>query len=76
MANNIIAMDSLKEGRTTIVVAHRLSTIRMADEILVIDDGRIVEKGNHESLLKKENGLYHKLYTMQFVGDYRQLKSF
>ena len=70
------ALDSLKEGRTTIVVAHRLSTIRMADEILVIDDGQIVEKGNHESLLKKEKGLYHKLYTMQFVGDYRQLKSF
>jgi ATP-binding cassette subfamily B protein len=52
-------------GRTSLVIAHRLSTIRSADQILVIDNGRIVEQGNHETLLK-QNGLYTKLYRTQF----------
>ena len=65
------ALNSLKQGRTTIVVAHRLSTIRNADEILVVSNGRIIENGTHEELLKKENGVYKTLYDSQFKeGDY------
>lgn len=59
------AMDRLMEGRTNFIIAHRLSTIRNADLILVIDNGDIVEQGNHEDLLKK-NGFYAKLYNSQF----------
>jgi ATP-binding cassette subfamily B protein len=53
-------------GRTSLVIAHRLSTVREADELLVIDDGRIVERGTHASLLV-ENGLYAELYRTQFA---------
>lgn len=59
------ALDELCRGRTTIVVAHRLSTIKNADMIAVIDDGRIIEEGTHEELLAK-NGLYSNLYHGQF----------
>jgi len=59
------AMDKLMEGRTSFIIAHRLSTIRNADLILVMDNGDIVEQGNHEELLKK-NGFYAKLYNSQF----------
>jgi len=59
------AISRLMSGRTTLVVAHRLSTIVHADRIVVIDKGRMVEQGNHEELLKA-GGLYHKLYQMQF----------
>ncbi|HBB62046.1 MAG TPA: multidrug ABC transporter ATP-binding protein, partial [Lachnospiraceae bacterium] len=59
------AFDNMMKGRTSFVVAHRLSTIREADEILVMRDGHIIEQGNHEELLKK-NGFYKKLYTAQF----------
>lgn len=59
------AMDKLMEGRTSFIIAHRLSTIKNADLILVMDNGDIVEKGNHEELLKK-NGFYAKLYNSQF----------
>ena len=59
------ALDSLREGRTTIVVAHRLSTIRNANEILVVDGGEIIEQGNHQSLMDK-NGIYANLYNSQF----------
>jgi len=59
------ALDELCRGRTTLVVAHRLSTIKNADEIAVIADGKIIERGNHETLLQ-ENGLYQKLYKQQF----------
>lgn len=58
------ALDELSAGRTTVVIAHRLSTIRSADEIVVIEDGRILERGAHEELLKKE-GLYSRYYNMQ-----------
>ncbi len=58
------ALDNLMRNRTSIVVAHRLSTIRNADMICVFHEGKIVEKGNHEELLKL-NGIYTKLYSMQ-----------
>ena len=57
----------LMAGRTSFVIAHRLSTIRDADQVLVIDGGRIVERGKHEELLERR-GFYHQLYTSQFKG--------
>ena len=59
------AIDQLMEGRTSFVIAHRLSTIRKADVILVVDDGKIVERGSHAELMKKR-GFYYNLYTRQF----------
>jgi ATP-binding cassette, subfamily B, bacterial MsbA len=59
------AIIKLMQNRTSIVIAHRLSTIKHADLILVIDEGEIVERGNHEELIRKENGLYHKLHSLQ-----------
>lgn len=59
------ALDSLCRGRTTLIVAHRLSTVKSADKIAVIDDGKIKEYGTHEELLS-ENGLYSELYKLQF----------
>ena len=59
------ALDELCKGRTTIVVAHRLSTIKNADEIAVIDRGKVVEQGTHEELMRK-NGVYAELYSLQF----------
>jgi ATP-binding cassette subfamily B multidrug efflux pump len=61
------ALLQLMKGRTSFVIAHRLSTIREADEILVIDAGRIVERGTHSRLLAQE-GFYHGLYMSQFRG--------
>lgn len=59
------ALDELCKGRTTLVVAHRLSTIKNADEIAVVDDGRITELGTHEELMAKK-GMYYDLYQLQF----------
>ena len=59
------AMENLMKGRTSFVIAHRLSTIRDADMILVMNNGDIVEQGNHEELLAK-GGFYEKLYNSQF----------
>jgi ATP-binding cassette subfamily B protein len=59
------ALDLAMEGRTSIVIAHRLSTIRNADLIIVVDQGRIVQRGRHEELLR-EGGLYAELYHTQF----------
>lgn len=55
-------MDNLMKGRTVFVIAHRLSTIRNSDAIMVLDHGRIVERGTHEELIK-EKGIYYQLYT-------------
>ncbi|HJU04611.1 MAG TPA: ABC transporter ATP-binding protein [Nitrospiraceae bacterium] len=60
------ALERLMEGRTTVVVAHRLSTIQRADRIVVLSKGRIVEQGNHEELMGKK-GLYHYLYTLRLA---------
>jgi subfamily B ATP-binding cassette protein MsbA len=59
------AIINLMKNRTSIVIAHRLSTIKHADQILVIDEGRIVERGTHNELIGKEDGLYQKLHAMQ-----------
>ena len=61
-------MDRLMKGRTVFVIAHRLSTIRNSDVIMVLDHGRIVERGNHESLLAKK-GIYYQLYTGKLEQD-------
>lgn len=58
------AMEVLQKGRTTFIIAHRLSTIKEADEILVLEDGRIVERGSHQRLLEKA-GIYYQMYQMQ-----------
>ena len=55
-------MDNLMKGRTVFVIAHRLSTIRNSDAIMVLEHGRIVERGSHEELIK-EKGVYYQLYT-------------
>jgi ATP-binding cassette subfamily B protein len=61
------ALEELMQGRTSIVIAHRLSTVRAADQILVVDDGRIVERGSHNSLIAR-NGLYAELTRTQLSG--------
>jgi len=62
-----VAMNRLRQNRTSFVIAHRLSTIRGADVILVMEDGRIVEQGSHTQLLSRA-GAYYQLYNSQFVG--------
>ena len=60
------SLDELARGRTVIVVAHRLSTVKNADEIVVIDKTGIAEKGTHETLMQKQSGIYKDLYSYQF----------
>lgn len=62
------AMNALQQERTSFVVAHRLSTIRKADQIVVVNHGKIIETGNHKSLMNK-NGFYANLYNSQFAGN-------
>ena len=62
------AITSILRGRTSFVIAHRLSTVRKADRILVIDDGKIIEEGNHHQLIVKQ-GYYYNLYTSQFQDE-------
>src|SRR4029453_9899227 len=62
------ALEHLLEGRTSIVIAHRLATVRRADVIFVVDSGRVVEQGTHEELLRHA-GLYSRLYELQFKGE-------
>ena len=59
------ALSELIKGKTTIMIAHRLSTLRDADELVVIEHGKVAERGTHSELLKKENGVYKKLFTLQ-----------
>jgi len=60
------SLAELSEGRTTLVIAHRLATISNADRILVVEDGRIVEQGSHNALLGRENGRYRRLQAAQY----------
>ena len=60
------AMESMMEGRTTFIIAHRLFTIRNADKIVVINQGEIIETGSHNELMEIENGAYKALYNAQF----------
>ena len=62
------AIEQLSSGRTTIVVAHRLSTVQRLDRILVFDHGRIVEDGSHAELLRLPNGVYRHLFETQMGG--------
>lgn len=63
------ATDKITKGRTSIVIAHRLATVKKADKIIVMDAGEIVEQGTHAELLKKENGYYKNLYEVQFLNE-------
>ena len=63
------AIDTLTEGKTSIVIAHRLATVKNADRIIVMDQGNIVEQGTHVELLKVSNGYYAKLYEVQFAEE-------
>jgi len=67
------ALERLMNGRTSFVIAHRLSTVINADWVLVLDQGRVVEQGTHSQLLQNPDGLYYRLYQMQFStnGDQR-----
>lgn len=59
------AMERLMRGRTTLVVAHRLSTVRALDRLLVLEHGRVVEEGTHDALVRRDNGLYRRLFERQ-----------
>lgn len=63
------ATDKITKGRTSIIIAHRLATVKKADKIIVMDSGKIVEQGTHKDLLKKENGYYKNLYEVQFLKE-------
>ena len=63
------ATDKITRGRTSIVIAHRLATVKKADRILVMEAGKIVEMGTHKELLQKENGYYKNLYEVQFMQE-------
>lgn len=63
------ATDKMTEGRTSIIIAHRLTTVKKANKIIVLDKGNIVETGTHEELLQIENGYYRNLYEVQFLDE-------
>lgn len=63
------ATDKITKGRTSIVIAHRLATVKKADKIIVMDAGKIVEIGNHQQLLQQENSYYRNLYEVQFMQE-------
>ena len=60
------ALNNLMEGRTSLIIAHRLATIRDADQIYVVDKGRIIEQGTHDELTQMEEGVYNSLAKLQF----------
>lgn len=62
------ALQRLMQGRTTLVIAHRLATVKDADQIFVLDQGQIVQKGKHEDLARQQNGLYYQLLQRQFIS--------
>ncbi|MEW9580907.1 ABC transporter ATP-binding protein [Paraburkholderia sp. DGU8] len=62
------AMERLMVGRTTLVVAHRLSTVRALDRLLVLDKGKVIEEGSHDTLIRRENGLYRRLFERQALA--------
>jgi ATP-binding cassette, subfamily B, bacterial len=62
------ALDRLTKSRTTLVIAHRLSTVQRLDRILVFDHGRIVEQGTHAELIRKTDGFYRRLFEVQSEG--------
>ena len=67
--NSILnAMARIMNGRTTVIISHRVSSAKLADQIIVLDEGQIVEKGTHDSLLE-ENGVYKELYEKQLQSD-------
>jgi ATP-binding cassette subfamily B protein len=69
-----VALERVMQGRTSLVIAHRLSTVLMADQILVLDQGRLVEQGTHGELLGQD-GLYARLYHTQFRGEVERLNA-
>lgn len=68
------ATEKITEGRTSIIIAHRLATIKKADMIIVMEKGKVVEKGTHDDLLKKEAGYYRNLYEVQFASEEEEVK--
>ncbi len=62
------ALEELMENRTTLVIAHRLATVKMADQVVVLDHGRVVESGSHAELLERNDGLYRYLHRLQLAG--------
>jgi ATP-binding cassette subfamily B multidrug efflux pump len=62
-----VATEKITKGRTSIIIAHRLATIKKADQIIVMEAGEIVEIGTHKELIKKGNGYYKNLYEVQFL---------
>ena len=67
----IDALERASAGRTTLIITHRLSTVRFADRILVLEEGQIVEEGTHTDLLQR-NGRYAHLYNLQMNADYNE----
>ena len=63
------ALQRLMQGRTTLVIAHRLATVKNADIIFVVQDGKIVQKGRHEDLARETEGLYYQLLKRQFTQE-------
>lgn len=63
------ATEKITKGRTSIVIAHRLTTVKKADRIIVMEQGKIVESGTHKELLKKQDGYYKNLYQVQFLAE-------
>ncbi|MEK7567810.1 MAG: ABC transporter ATP-binding protein [Patescibacteria group bacterium] len=69
-----LSLEKLMKGRTTLIIAHRLSTVRKADTILVLEDGKVAESGKHNELIKKKDGVYKKFHEM-YLGSYENKES-